>query len=198
MKQHPPMSQDPARNCGEAGFTLIEMTIAILILTIGLLATAGAVTYALAASNMSRHVTDAKLMTTAVLEQMQTLRNAGQLTFGQIANAGAVDNSDATTPFAGFSTAFEPVSIVPGTDGIYGTPDDLSITAGADGIWGNADDVRDNTLARPNFARRIEISFLDGNINLRKIVVTTRFPGQNGSIYTIAGTSYLNNDLNQN
>lgn len=197
MKQHTPMSHDTAPGSGEAGFTLVEMTIAILILTIGLLATAGAVTYALAANNMSRNVTNAKLMTTAVLEQMQTLRNVGQLTFGQIANAGAVDNSDATTPFAGFSNAFEPVSTVPGTDGIFGTPDDLSIAAGADGIWGTGDDVRDNTLARPGYTRRIEISFLDGNVNLRRIVVTTRFPGQNGSIASITGTSYLNNDLNR-
>src|SRR5436190_19434071 len=102
------------------------MAIAVLILTVGLLALAGSIGYAIAVSNKGRNLTNTKLVAVSMLEQMETLRNTGRLTFGQIANSGSVDNTAATRNFGGFPTGFQPVSINPGPDGIFGTQDDLT------------------------------------------------------------------------
>src|ERR1041385_3017151 len=103
------------------------MAVATLILTVGLLALAGSIGYAIAVSNKGRNLTNTKLVAVSMLEQMETLRNTGRLTFGQIANTGSpdLDNTGATRNFTGFPTGFQPVSINPGPDGIFGTSDDL-------------------------------------------------------------------------
>src|SRR3954471_18884480 len=94
----------------EAGFSLIEMVVAMLIMLVGLLALASAIGYAFMASNRGRNITNTKLLVVAILEQMETLRNTQQLTFGQISNTGSVDNTGAPQNFGGFATTFQPVS----------------------------------------------------------------------------------------
>jgi type II secretory pathway pseudopilin PulG len=168
------------RGSGEAGFTLVEIVVAMTVLLIGLIGVAAAITYALAANNMSRNVTTGKLMITSMLEQVETLRNTQQLTFGQIANIGQVDSTGATRPFAGFPNDFRPVSTNPGPDGIFGT----------------ADDPTDQANVIPNYFRRIVINQLSPN--LKRIQVTLRFPGNNGQIQELTGISYLNNDARSN
>jgi len=49
-----------ARMHAESGVTLLEMVIALLILTVGLLSVAGAISYSLAVSNRGRGITNAK------------------------------------------------------------------------------------------------------------------------------------------
>src|ERR1700682_1106773 len=110
----------------ESGVTILEMVVAMLILTVGLLGLAASIGYAVTVSNKGRNLTNSKLLVVSLLEQMETLRNTEELTFGQIRNQGqTVDDAGATRPFAGFPTAFQPLSINPGPDGIYGTDDDL-------------------------------------------------------------------------
>src|SRR5678816_2199471 len=77
----------PAKSNSSAGFTLLETVVAMVILSTALLGVASAIGYALMVSNSGRGVTNTKLLVVSVLEQMETLRNNGQLTFGQIANA---------------------------------------------------------------------------------------------------------------
>jgi hypothetical protein len=137
------------------------------------------------ARNASRNVTDAKLMIVSMLEQIETLRNTKQLTFGQIANAGEVNNTGGILTFPGFPTEFRDVAINPGTDGIYGTTDDPA--AGA----------------RTGFKRQVTISALPAGAdmdtaNLKKIVVTVQYPGQNGVTQELTGIGYLNNDAHGN
>jgi competence protein ComGC len=179
----------------ESGVTLIEMTIALLIIMIGLLALASAIGYALAVSNKGRNVTNTKLMVVSVLEQMETLRNTKQLTFGQIANTGEVDNLGSMNDFEGFETDFQPVSSNPGPDGIFGTGDDL-VEPGSDGIYGTNDDTLNEALARPGYTREIVITPLTDD--LKRIEVTLRYPGTPGQWETISGISYLNNDAHSN
>ena len=88
-----------ARRAGEAGFTMIEMVVAMIIMLIGLLSLAQVLGYSLGVSNRGRGVTNTKLLVTSMLEQIENLRNTGQLTFGQIANAGVVDNNGASLNF---------------------------------------------------------------------------------------------------
>jgi type II secretory pathway pseudopilin PulG len=181
----------------ESGVTLFEMVVALMILTVGLLGLAGAITFALGVSNRGRGVTNAKQLVTSMLEQIETLRNSKDLTYGQIANTGPdVDNTgNEARPFGGFPTDFVKVSRNPGPDGIFGTTDDL-VSPGADGIYGTTDDVTDNSLALPGFTRQITITFL--NPNLKKITVTLKYPGANGQMLELVGVRYLNNDAHSN
>ena len=69
----------------------------MLILTIGLLGVASAIGYALMASNSGRGLTNAKLLVVSALEQMETLRDSGQLNFAEISNSQVSGSS-----FTGF------------------------------------------------------------------------------------------------
>lgn len=181
----------------ETGLSMLEMVVALMLVTVGLLGLAGAAGYALTVSNRGRNVTNTKLLVVSILEQMETLRNTKDLTFGQIANQGQVDNTGAAQPFAGFSSNFQAVSMNPGPDGIYGTDDDL-LDAGPDGVYGTADDFTNPALARAGYTRQVQISFLGGNPNLKRIQVTLRYPSSSGQIEQLTGVSYLNNDARSN
>jgi type II secretory pathway pseudopilin PulG len=182
----------------EAGVTILEMVVAMLILTVGLLGLAAAIGYAVTVSNKGRNLTNSKLLVVSVLEQMETLRNTQELKFGQIANAGSVDNAGATRSFAGFPTNFQPLSTSPGPDGIFGTDDDF-INPGPDNIYGTVDDFVDPTLAVPGqYSRQITITNLGGNPNLKRIQVTLRYPDPSGQERDLVAVSYLNNDTRSN
>lgn len=185
----------PASGNSQAGFTLIEMVVAMLIMMIGLLALAATISFALVVSNKGRSVTNTKLLVVSILEQMETLRNTKQLTYGQISNGGQVDDTGSTQSFAGFPTDFIEVSINPGPDGIFGTTDDL-VDAGPDKTYGTADDFVNPSLARPGYTRQILITPLSDN--LKKIQVTLRSPRPGGGVDSMVGISYLNNDAHSN
>jgi prepilin-type N-terminal cleavage/methylation domain-containing protein len=165
----------------ESGFTLLEMVVAMVVMMISLLSLAQVLGYSLSVSNRGRGITNAKLLVVSVLEQMENLRNTGQLTYAQIANPGKVDNDGGTFNFAGFPTGWRPVSREPGTDGIYGT----------------SDDPTQASQVYTGFERKIEIQSL-GDDNLRKIVVTLRYKNASGLQQELVGTSYLNNDFRSN
>jgi competence protein ComGC len=179
----------------EAGVTILEMVVAMLILTVGLLGMAAAIGYAVTVSNKGRNLTNSKLLVVSVMEQIETLRNTKELTFGQIANQGSVDNTGATRSFAGFPTDFQPLSINPGPDGIFGTADDL-INPGPDNVYGTSDDFIDPTWAVAGYTRQITITNL--NPNLKRIQVTLNYPDAGGNYRSLVGVSYLNNDTRSN
>lgn len=178
----------------QAGFTLIEMAVALVILLVGLLGFAAVLGYALTVSNAGRNVTNTKLLVVSVLEQMENLRNTRQLTFGQINNTGQVDNTGAGQVFVGFPTDFQPVSANPGPDGIFGTGDDIT-DAGSDGLYGTPDDYSNPMLARPGFARQILITTLSPD--LKRVEVNLRYADGN-NFRTMSAVSYLNNDARGN
>jgi prepilin-type N-terminal cleavage/methylation domain-containing protein len=178
----------------EAGFTLLETVVAMVVLTIGLLTLASAIGFALMVSNSGRGVTNTKLLVVSVLEQMETLRNNNQLTFGQIANTGQVDNSTGGN-FGGFPPGFITISKNPGPDGIFGTADDF-VDAGTDQTFGTADDFTNPALARDGFTREIVITQL--NPSLKRIQVTLRYSVKGGSYKELVGVSYLNDNTRSN
>jgi len=179
----------------ESGITILEMVIAMIILTVGLLGLAASIGYAVTVSNRGRNLTNTKLLAVSLLEQMETLRNTEQLTFGQIANAGAVDNTGATWNFAGFPTGYNPISVNPGPDGIFGTDDDM-INPGPDNTYGTGDDFTDPTWGIAGYSREIVITNL--NTNLKRIQVTVRYPDGSGTQRSLVAVSYLNNDARAN
>jgi prepilin-type N-terminal cleavage/methylation domain-containing protein len=177
----------------ENGFTLLEVVVAILILTIGLIGTATAITYALQFSTLSKNLTSAKLIIVSSIEEIESLRNTQQLGYKQIENAGKVDNTYSPNFFTGFTTDFQPISTNPGPDGVNGTADDLR-DAGADKKYGTADDFENPALARGGYSRQIEITNLAGTTTLKKIQIKVRYPASNGAIGEIRGVSYLNDE----
>lgn len=179
----------------ESGVTMLEMVVSMLILTVGLLALAASIGYAVTVSNRGRNVTNTKLLVVSTIEHMENLRNTEQLTFGQIANVGAVDNTGAPRNFNGFPTGLQPLSRNPGPDGIFGTSDDL-VSAGADNTYGTADDFTDATLGLAGFSRQIAITSL--NPNLKRIEVTVRYTDVGGQLRNLKAVSYLNNDTRSN
>ncbi len=163
-----------------SGFSLLETIIALLILTIGLLGVASSIGYALMVSNRGRGVTNAKLLVVSALEQMDTLRDSGQLNFAEIS---AVAQPSPST-FTGFSTGFVPVSTTPGPDFVFGTADDPGRTNPAFAVAG--------------VTRKIEIE--DVTATLKRIKVTLRYTDLklNGTTRELTCTSYLNDDSHGN
>jgi hypothetical protein len=171
----------------EAGVTVLEMALATLILTVGLLALAASIGYAIAVSNKGRNLTNTKLVAVSMLEQMETLRNTGRLSFGQIANVGSVDNTGATRTFGGFPTGFQPVSINPGPDGIFGTSDDLVDPT---------NNVTQPTWAMAGCSREIVITNLSSTI--KRVQVTLQYQDSGGQTRNLVAVSYLNDDTRSN
>lgn len=178
----------------ENGFTLLEVVIAILILTIGLMGTAAAITYALQFSTLSKNLTNAKLVIVASIEEIESLRNTRRLDYKQIENVGKVDNTDSPNFFNGFSSGFKEVSNNSGTDGVNGTDDDLSSAVGKDGKWGTSDDTIDSSRIRGGYWRQISITNLPDSDTLKKVEIKVRYPASNGAIGEIRGVSYLNDE----
>ena len=181
-----------SKGSNEQGFTLLEMVMATLVLTVGLLGVASAIGYALLASNRGRGITNAKMLIVAVQEQMETVRDTGQLTFAEISNSHVNGST-----FTYFPTEFMPVSSFPGPDGIYGTNDDL-ISPGPDGFYFTPDDVTDMSRARPNVTRQILITPIPNEPLLKKITVTIRYAPNGGETRDLVGISYLNDDAHSN
>ena len=69
------MSSKPqkAKQLNEKGFSLLEAIVAILILTIGLMGAAGALTYSLQYSTTSKNVGNAKLIIVSTIEEIESL-----------------------------------------------------------------------------------------------------------------------------
>jgi hypothetical protein len=167
------------------------MVVAMLVLTVGLLAVATAIGYALMASNSGRGLTNAKLLVVSALEQMETLRNTGQLNFDEISNTQVSGSS-----FRGFPNTFLTVSSVPGNDGIFGTADDISTAPGPDGVYGTNDDIQDQSLIVKGATRQVLISSLTPT--LKRIQVTLRYAPDGGSSRELVGVSFLNDDRHGN
>ena len=176
----------------EDGFSLLEAVVAILILSVGLIATAAAITYALQFSSISRNVTSGKILAVSTIEEIDSLRNTRRLDFQQIANVGGVNNASSANLFKGFSTGFKEISLNPGPDGVNGTDDDLR-DPGNDGDYGTDDDFENPALVKGGYMRQITISELGDN--LKKIEVKIKYFTANGGVGEMIGVSYLNNEV---
>lgn len=174
----------------DSGFSLLEMVIAITLLTVGLLGVASAIGYAMVASNHGRSVTNTKLLAVSILEQMETMRNTGNLTFGQIANVGQVNNTGAARNFIGFPAGPQQVSTNPGPDGMFGTADDL-VDAGNDQIFGTPDDFINPNFAVVGITRQIQITSLSSS--LKKVQVIVDYSA-NGGMKQLSAVCYLNDN----
>ncbi len=165
------------RRTQESGFSLLELVIAMVILTVGLLGVASAIGYALMASNSGRGLTNAKLLVVSALEQMETLRDSGELNFNEISNAQVPGST-----FTGFPSTFIAVSTTPGPDFVFGTADDPGIA--------------DPSQAFTGVTRQILIT--DLTPTLKRIQVTLQYSPKGGVSTQLVCVSYLNDDAHGN
>jgi prepilin-type N-terminal cleavage/methylation domain-containing protein len=166
--------RQPVRKQTEGGFTLIEVMISMVVLTVGLVTLLGVFGIAMATTQTSQQDMIAKQLANEALESIITARNTAQLQWDQVQNAGTGNGI--------FLTGLQPIKLA-GVDGIVGTTDDTAAatqflhTPGPDGIYGNSDDVQ---LPLTNYQRQVTISDVqDVNNNvvstLRGINITIQY-----------------------
>jgi prepilin-type N-terminal cleavage/methylation domain-containing protein len=175
------MPQVPSnvRHSHERGFTMMEVLISMVVLTIGLVSMLAMFSVALAATNNAQEDMLAKQIAQATLESIFTARNTAQITFTQIQNVAN----------GGIFLDGPQVIKDPGPDGLDGTADDVVSNplcpgpstclqlAGPDGVLGTADDIY---LPINNYQRTILISPVfqpNGALDntLRQITVTVTY-----------------------
>jgi prepilin-type N-terminal cleavage/methylation domain-containing protein len=158
-----------SRHQSQRGFTLIEVMIATVIMTIGILAVMASFATAIAATASAQEDLIARHKALDAMESIYTARNSQQLPFASInniANGGV---------FVGGPTQL----LCAGPDGLVGTADDVACTApdtgaacpggveclvlpGPDGVLGTGDDV---TQSLSNFTRTITFGQVSQTVN---------------------------------
>ena len=139
------------RKKAESGFSLLEVVMSMVVLTVGLVSLLGVFGLAMASTQTSQQDMIAKQLANEALESIVTARNTSQITWPQIQN---VANGGI------FLNGMNPIYLA-GADGIVGTADDAAAgeqtltDPGPDGIFGTADDVQ---LPLTDFQRAILIS----------------------------------------
>jgi prepilin-type N-terminal cleavage/methylation domain-containing protein len=182
----------------QRGFTLIEVMIAIVVMTVGILAVLASFATAIAATASAQEDLIARHKALDAMESIYTARNSQQLPFASINNvaAGGI-----------FLPGALPLKCA-GPDGIVGTADDTNCTApdtgaacpggveclvlpGPDGILGTADDLPQSLS---NFTRSISFNpvFLPSgavNTNLIAVTITVSYvkAGWPARTYTVNG-----------
>jgi len=153
----------------DSGFTLIEVTIAMIMLMVGVLALAGGI--ALGARQITGSQ-DQLLASERAAEAAETVfkaRDNDILTWAQIRNVHGASGNDGGV----FLDGPQPIKD-PGPDGLVNTVDDgallTRILPGPDGILGTADDV-----VVPYFGFTREIQIRDISTNLRQIKVIVQY-----------------------
>jgi prepilin-type N-terminal cleavage/methylation domain-containing protein len=156
----------------QRGFTLIEVLISMLVITIGMVSLLAVFATAMAATQDAQEDMLAKQLASEAMESVFTARDSTEISWAQINN---VSNGGI------FVDGVTPINL-PGADGIVGTADDAVAGAqvltlpGPDGIVGTSDDQQ---LGLTNFSRTIVISpVLSAGVpasDLRTITVTITY-----------------------
>lgn len=165
------------RDRGDQGFSLIEVMISMLVLTIGLLSLLAMLGLTMAATQTSQEDLLARQVASEAMESIFNARDTSQLGFSAIANTGA----------GGVFLSGAQTMLCAGPDGILGTADDANcLTAsgavcpnggvecltepGPDGVLGTADDV---IVSLAGFTRTITITSL--NQTLAQVTITINY-----------------------
>jgi len=167
------------RRPSQAGFTLIEMMIATVVLSIGVLGLAATLADGLAYMDMSKYDYIAQQKASEAVESIFTARDMGEATWASICNVG---NGTGCIFLTGPRQLCDP-----GADGIVGTADDncaglpdAILLPGPDGKFSDA--VR---VPLSNFTRTITITTINANLAQIQVVVTYSSGRWTGRTYTL-------------
>ncbi len=173
MKHLSQLASEKPRSEKQAGFTLIEVMISMVVLTVGLVSLLGVMGIAMAATQSSEQLAVSKQLANEAMEGILTARESSNLSWSQIQNTGAGGV---------FLTGMNPV-YNSGLDGIIDTADDAASgyqtlrLPGPDGIYNTADDV---LLPLSNYQRQIVIQNAtdDNGVqlgDLRSVTITVQY-----------------------
>jgi hypothetical protein len=191
------------KHSAERGVTILEVMIAIIVMTTGLLAVMASFAVAITATASAQEDLIARHKALDIMESIYTARNSQQLPFSSINNTTA-------NPPGIFVPGALPL-LCAGPDGIVGTADDVAcnsadtgsacpdrvecqVLPGPDGVLGTADDV---TESLNNFTRTITFNPVTQTVNgvtstsqnLVGVTVTVAYTkmGAPGRAYTVNG-----------
>ncbi|HKM85417.1 MAG TPA: prepilin-type N-terminal cleavage/methylation domain-containing protein [Terriglobales bacterium] len=177
-----------AQRPAERGFSLIEVMISMVVLTVGLISLLGVFGLAMASTQTSQQDMIAKQLANEAYESIVTARNSSQLSWDQIQNnAGTQYCTSLPSPCGIFvgnasSPQLQPIYNA-GADGIFGTSDDAAAgeetlqDPGADGIFQTADDT---FIPLTGYQRAIQIGPVYDSANnlvttVRSITITVQY-----------------------
>jgi len=165
----------------QAGVTLLEVAVAILVLTIGVTAVAAVFVRGLGLMGSSQDSFIAKEKAEEAVESVFAGRDDQNVTWTQILNVQGASGTDGGI----FLDGPQPIKD-PGPDGLVNTADDGAleyiVLPGPDGVYGTADDVQ---VPLTKFQREIKIRPIAGNLNLRTLTVTITYTATGTVIYQI-------------
>ncbi|HEY6766403.1 MAG TPA: prepilin-type N-terminal cleavage/methylation domain-containing protein [Candidatus Sulfotelmatobacter sp.] len=174
------MRQNIKKRNLQRGFTLIETMIAMVVMTVGLLAVIATIAKAIATTQSAQEDLIARHKTLEAMESIYTARNSQQVPFASVAN---------TTNGGIFLPGPQPL-LCAGPDGLLGTGDDVQCTTiagancpnngaecmvlpGPDGVLGSGGD--DTIMSLANFTRTIAINPVllpSGAVNTNMVAIT--------------------------
>jgi type II secretory pathway pseudopilin PulG len=159
---------------GDAGFSLIEVLVAMSLLIIGVVALEGVIAFGARQLTASQDQLIAGQRAAEAIESVFKARDNRVLTWAQIRNQAGASGTDNGVFLDGARAVRDP-----GADGLVNTADDGAILniikPGPDGLLGTADDV---STSMYGFTREIEIR--DISLTLRQIRVIVRYRSSNG------------------
>ena len=182
-----PVSRPRSRARSEAGFTLLEVVVAMGILSVALLSLVGVFATGLRRVGSSSNQLIAREKAREAIESVHAARDTGRVSWDSVRN---VADGGIFLPGALPLTK-------PGADGIVGTADDGAVETvrkpGPDGILGNTDD---EIVTLTNFSREVILTPLNFpntanvNLTLRQVTVNIRYLVENTwQTYTL--TTYV-------
>ena len=176
------------RKHAERGFSLIEVMMSMVILTVGLLSLASVVGLAMSATQTSQQDMIAKQLANEAYESIITARNSSQITWDDIQNVGSANCPLSGAPSCGIFQTGTNAIYLPATAGVYagivgtsahGAAQTLR-EPGPNGTYGNADDV---ILPLTNFQRSILITELNPPVpTLRSVTITMTYSAPQTSV----------------
>ena len=166
-----------ARKEVQGGFTLVEVMISMVVLTVGMVSLLGVFGLAMASTQTSEQDMIAKQLANEAYESIETARNTSQIDWDDIQNVGSTSCPISGAATCGiFLTGAQQIYNA-GADGIYGTADDVLSgqrqtlhDPGPDGIYGTADDVY---IPLTGYQRTITITNV--NETLRSVTITVQY-----------------------
>ena len=161
----------------QQGFTLVEVMISMVVMTVGLVSLLGVFGLAMASTQTSQENAIAKRLANEALEGILTARETANVTWAQLQNTGSGGI---------FVPGPQPINNA-GTDGIIGTADDAAAGArilempGPSGVYAGTCPP-DNCMSLANYTRTIAITQAtnggvpDPTLNIVTVTITFTTP----------------------